>query len=144
MLTKTCSSVHNFCTSQKALGFVNPPAPPAAHRGGKLARSIRTAMDNIELTIPSTSSWRGPLQKAYEILNKPLNLPNIKTNTSKSLNKENLVNFYNNEYQKHLQEGDLDKAFELSCKSDEVTNKKYNIIYPFVNKKGEPMKIWDN
>ena len=62
------------------------------------------------------------LQKAYEILNKPLNLPNIKTNTSKSLNKENLVNFYNNEYQKHLQEGDLDKAFELSCKSDEVTN----------------------
>ena len=57
------------------------------------------------------------LQKAYEILNKPLNLPNIKTNTSKSLNKENLVNFYNNEYQKHLQEGDLDKAFELSCKA---------------------------
>ncbi|WP_289681857.1 VapE domain-containing protein [Romboutsia ilealis] len=84
------------------------------------------------------------LQKAYEILNKPLNLPNIKTNTSKSLNKENLINFYNDKYEKSLQEGDLDKAFELSCKSDEVTNKKYNIIYPFVNKKGEPMKIWDN
>ena len=84
------------------------------------------------------------LQKAYEILNKPLNLLNIKTNTSNCLNKENLINFYNDKYEKSLQEGDLDKAFELSCKSDEVTNKKYNIIYPFVNKKGEPMKIWDN
>ena len=107
----------------------------SCNEGGDIIKFIQK-IENI--------SFIQALQKAYEILNKPLNLPNIKTNTSKSLNKENLVNFYNNEYQKHLQEGDLDKAFELSCKSDEVTNKKYNIIYPFVNKKGEPMKIWDN
>ena len=66
------------------------------------------------------------LQKAYEILNRPLNLPNIKTNTSNYLNKENLKNFYNDKYEKSLQQGDLDKTFELSCKADEVTNKRYN------------------
>ena len=73
--------------------------------------------------------------KAHQILNRHLNLPNTKTNTSKSLNKENLINFYNDKYEKSLQEGDLDKVFELSCKSDEITNKKYNIIYPFLSKK---------
>ena len=64
------------------------------------------------------------LQKAYEILNRPLNLPNVKTNTSNYLNKETLKNFYNDKYEKSLQQGDLDKAFELSCKADEITNKK--------------------
>ena len=71
------------------------------------------------------------LQKAYEILNRPLNLPNVKTNTSNYLNKENLKNFYNDKYEKSLQEGDLDKAFELSCKADEITNKKYNIAIEY-------------
>ena len=42
--------------------------------------------------------------------------------------KENLINFYNDKYEKSLQEGDLDKAFELSCKADEVNNKKYELI----------------
>ena len=41
------------------------------------------------------------LQKAYEILNRPLNLPNIKTNTKNYLNKENLKNFYNDKYEKN-------------------------------------------
>ena len=64
-------------------------------------------------------------------------MPNIKTDTSKSLDKENMLNYYNDKYKKSLQEGDLDKAFELSLKTDEVTSKKYNIIYPF----GDRLKL---
>ena len=59
------------------------------------------------------------LKKAYEILGMQLNLPTSSKTANHKVNKNNVVNFYNNQANKAIKEGNLEKAFELKCKSDE-------------------------
>lgn len=107
----------------------------SCNEGGDIVKFIQNT-ENL--------SFIQALKKAYEILNKPLNLPNIKTNTVNSLNKNKTIEYYEKESKEALQEGNIDKAFEISCKSDKELGRRYSINYPFLTQKGTPMKIWDN
>ena len=59
------------------------------------------------------------LKKAYEILGIPINLPSPNKTSNHKLNKNNTVQFYNNQANKAIKERNIDKAFELTCKSEE-------------------------
>ncbi|MGL5314957.1 MAG: VapE domain-containing protein [Peptostreptococcaceae bacterium] len=84
------------------------------------------------------------LKKAYEILGIPIDLPNTKNKNYNKLNKNNAVEFYNKEANLAISQGNIDKAFELSCKSEEEQNKNYIIKYPYLDDKNVPFKIWEN
>lgn len=88
--------------------------------------------------------FRQALKKAYEILEIPINLPSLNKASNHKVNKNNAVQFYNNQAIKAIKEGDIDKAFELTCKSDEEKNKNYFIDYPYLDEKNAPLKIWEN
>ena len=89
-------------------------------------------------------SFRQALKKAYEILRIPINLLSIDKASNYKVNKNNEVQFYNNQATKAIKEGNIDKAFELKCKSDEEKNKNYFINYPYLDEKNAPLKIWEN
>jgi predicted P-loop ATPase len=86
----------------------------------------------------------GALQKAYYILNKPLNLPKSNIPKLNTVNKNKVNDFYNEKVKEAIEEENLDKAFELSCKQEEESNKKYHIKFPYVDSKNRPDKIWEN
>ena len=84
------------------------------------------------------------LKKAYEILNKPLNLPKLKEKPIPTYNKEKAVEYYNEQAQKAIEEGDLGKALGLSFKADEEKERNYPELSLQRNKKNKPLRMWEN
>ncbi|MEG2985722.1 MAG: VapE family protein [Peptostreptococcaceae bacterium] len=84
------------------------------------------------------------LKKAYYILNKPLSLPKSNITRLNTVNKNNINEFYNEKVKEAINEENLDKAFELSCRQEEENNKKYHINFPYTDEKNKPKKIWEN
>ena len=84
------------------------------------------------------------LEKAYFILNKPLNLPKsnfVKVNT---VNKENINQYYEEKIKEYLENHDVDAAFRYECKKDREKEQNYYIKFPYTDDKNKPLKIWEN
>ena len=59
--------------------------------------------------------------------------------------KEKIIEEIEEAKQEAIKNNNLDKAFELDCKKDELENTPIKILeYPSINFKGEPLKTWDN
>ena len=48
------------------------------------------------------------------------------------------------EERKALEEGDIDKAFEMSCEADREKERNYYIKFPKLDNKNKPQKVWEN
>lgn len=60
------------------------------------------------------------------------------------VDKNKIVEFYENKVNEAIQEGDLDKALEISGQVDEISSKSYFAGFPYVDSKNSPLKIWEN
>lgn len=91
------------------------------------------------------------LQSEYEAVKFLANrygiaLPSINNNlpTITRVDKNKIVEFYNNKVQEAINQGDNDKAYELSCEGDRESNKNYFINFKYLDDKNNPLKIWEN
>ena len=84
------------------------------------------------------------LKKAYEILGRPIDLPKQERTRVNTVNKDNIVKYYEEKSKEAIKEGDIEKAFEMSCMSDRERDKNYFIKYPKLDNKGRPQKVWEN
>ena len=84
------------------------------------------------------------LEKAYSILNRPLNLPKSKVGKIKTVNKENINQYYDEKIKESLEAHDLDAAFRYECKKDKEAKQNYYIKFPYTDDKKKPLKIWEN
>lgn len=73
-----------------------------------------------------------------------IELPKTEPIKVSRVNKNKIVEFYNNKTDEAIKNGDLDKAFELSCQADREASKNYFIEFPHVDPKNNPLKIWEN
>lgn len=75
-----------------------------------------------------------------------IDLPNIKGNipTAPRVDKNKVVEFYDNKVKEAISQGDTDKAFELSCEADREANKNYFINFKYLDDRNNPLKIWEN
>ena len=78
------------------------------------------------------------LKKAYEILGRPIDLPKQERTRVNIVNKDNLVKYYEEKSKEAIKDGDIEKAFEMSCMSDRERDKNYFIKYPKLDNKGRP------
>ena len=60
------------------------------------------------------------------------------------MNKDNIVKYYEEKSKEAIKDGDIEKAFEMSCMSDRERDKNYFIKYPKLDNKGRPQKSWEN
>ncbi|MEG2246975.1 MAG: CHC2 zinc finger domain-containing protein [Peptostreptococcaceae bacterium] len=84
------------------------------------------------------------LEKAYSILNRPLNLPKSNISPISIVNKENINQYYEEKIKEYLEAHDLDSAFRYECKKDKEVEKSYYINFPYTDHKNKPLKIWEN
>lgn len=84
------------------------------------------------------------LKKAYEILDRPIDLPKQERTRVDTVNKDNIVKYYEEKSKEAIKDGDIEKAFEMSCMSDREKDKNYFIKYPKLDNKGRPQKVWEN
>ncbi|MBC5997680.1 hypothetical protein EAI30_12165 [Romboutsia ilealis] len=84
------------------------------------------------------------LKKAYEILGRPLELPKQEKRNLSVTNKNKAIEYYEEKSKKALEEGDIDKAFEMSCEADREKERNYYIKFPKLDNKNKPQKVWEN
>ncbi|MEG0844440.1 MAG: VapE family protein [Romboutsia sp.] len=73
-----------------------------------------------------------------------VDFPKTETVKAPRVNKNKIVEFYNKKTDEAIKEGDLNKAFELSCQADKESTKSYYIQFPHIDSKNNPLKIWEN
>lgn len=73
-----------------------------------------------------------------------IELPKTEPIKASRVNKNKIVEFYNKKTDEAIKSGNLDKAFELSCQADRELAKNYYIEFPHLDRKNNPLKIWEN
>ena len=84
------------------------------------------------------------LEKAYFILNRPLNLPKKKLSKNNTVNKENINKYYKEKIKKSIENNDIDSAFRYECEKDREREQNYNIQFPYIDDSQKPLRIWEN
>lgn len=60
------------------------------------------------------------------------------------VNVDNIVDFYKKGKDEAIKKGDLDKAFELECESDNEIEKNYYVNFKYIDNQYRPKPIWEN
>ena len=82
--------------------------------------------------------------QAIEYLCTKNNIVFTKPKTNTGIDKGKVINFYENQFKEAVNSGDQVQALRTLTMLEDQKNSNYFIQFPYVNDKGDPLKVWQN
>ena len=85
-------------------------------------------------------------QEALKILCDRYNIDYIKPKkqSNPGVNKDKLIDYYKEKSERELKKGNLDEAYESRMKVHDIEEQNYKFVFPYLDAKNNPLKIWEN
>lgn len=85
-------------------------------------------------------------QEALKILCDRYNIDYIKPKkqSNPGVNKDKLIDYYKEKSERELKKGNLDEAYENRMKVHDIEEQSYKFVFPYLDAKNNPLKIWEN